>query len=247
MNKNEILEQIIDFLKTRSTLILWLVLLIISAFAFLNVFPTNEDPSLWYISFCFVAMFMTMVIFELGILFIDILPKKLKKKPKPKVFEFGFFLILFIATISATYVITMIFQPGLTIEDKLEIIRQYFWFFGLYGVAIAFGIYHYIFRMDDDFPENKDNKKINGNGGDYMNFGILGKIGIMCIVSFFTSVGIIAWSSWDTNYYSISVGILSVGIALIAVDLADSTNKKIKNQMNGLFLQNLNFIEEIRT
>ena len=249
MDRNKILVQVFDFLKTRLTL--WFIFNIISAFLFLNVFP-NNDPELWYITFSLWTMFMTMLVFELSILFIDEINKyfsiKPKKKPKPKFFEFGFFLSLFIATINVTYIVAMVFQPKIEDKDILEIIGLNFWFIGLYGVAIAFGIYHYIFRMDDDFPDENDNRKNNGDGSGYMDFGILGKIGLSFIVLFFILLGILfIFSITEDIIYSFTIGLITVGITLIALDLSSSTDKKIKHQMNGLFLQNLNFIEETRT
>ncbi len=150
-------------------------------------------------------------------------------KARPKILEFMFFVFIFLATLMGT--------------------RKIVWFTAIYGASLACGVYHYVLRVDDDLPiQKKENKnQENKKEGDYMIMRILGKIGIVCIIYFFISVGFITWFSVDTNYYSISIGILSVGIALIAVDLADSTDRKIRNQMNGLFLQNLNFIEETRT
>jgi len=250
--------KVIDLFKTR--LIMWFSLFILSAIIFhFYVFP-YQDPSWWYVSFSFFTMFMTMAIFELIITILEDIKKdikkkmpiKFKKKPKSKVFEFGFFLFLFIATTSATILIAMYFQPELKFEDKLEIIKQNFWFMGLYGVAIAFGIYHYILRFDDDIPAQQNesvkvNKRIPEKGVDDLNLGYLGKIGVLCIIVSLIHSIVIAVLSLSTEFYSIGIGVLSVGIALIAIDLSDSTDKKIKNHLNAIFLQNLNFIEETRT
>jgi hypothetical protein len=96
-------------------------------------------------------MFLTMVFFES--ILTSIKRKKLKifgSKPKPKIFEFGFFICIFIATIVFTNIIAMLYLPELTEMQRFEIIQQNFWFVGLYGVAIAFGFYHYILRIDLD-------------------------------------------------------------------------------------------------
>lgn len=248
--------KVIDFFKTRTRLIIWFSLFILSTIIFqFYVFP-HQDPFWWYVTFSFFTMFITMSIFELIITTIEDLKEKMsikfKKKPKSKVFEFGFFLSLFIATISATILVAMYFQPELKIEDKLEIIRQNFWFIGLYGVAIAFGIYHYILRFDDDIhaqqnESEKINKRIPEKGVDDLNLGFLGKMGIICIFISFIHSGVIVGLSLSTEFYSIGIGVLSVGIALIAIDLSDSTDKKIRNHLDAIFLQNLNFIEETRT
>ena len=124
--------------------------LIISAIIFRFIVFPYLDPFWWYITFSFVTMFLTMSFFES--ILSSLKKKKLKiigGKKKPKVFEFGFFLTIFIATLSSAQIITMIFQPELSVDDKLELIKQQFWFTGLYGVAIAFGVYHYILRIDN--------------------------------------------------------------------------------------------------
>ncbi|EMR74717.1 hypothetical protein MBGDF03_00869 [Thermoplasmatales archaeon SCGC AB-540-F20] len=135
--------------KARKRLLLWFSLTVIFSILFrFFVFP-QANPSLWYFTFSITMMFATMALFEC--VFISLKRKKMKifgGKPTPKFFEFGFFLCIFIATVYASEIIALSHLPDITTDDKLEIIRQNFWFIGMYGVAIAFGIYHYIFRMD---------------------------------------------------------------------------------------------------
>ena len=139
----------------KSRLALWSYLAIVCAVLFqFFIFP-YPYPLLWYIAYSIAWIFATMMIFE-AILSVG---KKRKFKiyggrKKPKVFEFGFFLTIFVATISASIIIAIEIQSlfnvtALNIQTKLELIKQYLWFTGLYGVAIAFGIYHYIFHEDE--------------------------------------------------------------------------------------------------
>lgn len=145
----KLVDKVKYFFKTRMGISF--TFLIISAIIFHFIVFPYSDPFWWYITFSFVTMFLTMALFESVLS--GLKKKKLKifgGKKKPKIFEFGFFLTIFIATISSAQIVTMVFQSELSVDDKLELIRQQFWFTGLYGIAIAFGIYHYILRIDDE-------------------------------------------------------------------------------------------------
>jgi uncharacterized membrane protein len=64
---------------------------------------------------------------------------------KPRIFEFLFFLSLFLATIYASFVAFAYYQENMNIE----IIKNSWAFVVFYGFAIAFGWYHYIEKLDE--------------------------------------------------------------------------------------------------
>ncbi|MFE3845950.1 hypothetical protein ACFL1L_03725, partial [Thermoplasmatota archaeon] len=71
--------------------------------------------------------------------------ERLNIKGKPRIFEFLFFLSLFLATIYASFVASAYYQENLNIE----IIKNSWAFVVFYGFAIAFGWYHYIEKLDE--------------------------------------------------------------------------------------------------
>ena len=60
-------------------------------------------------------------------------------------FEFGFFIMIFISTLSASFIVTLYFIKGM----YLAIFEKTFWFTAHYGIALVFRFYHYIFRVDE--------------------------------------------------------------------------------------------------
>ena len=69
--------------------------------------------------------------------------KKLERKPK--IFEFLFFINLFIATIYLSFVSSAYYIQ----EMDILILENSWGFVVFYGFAIAFGYYHYIERLDE--------------------------------------------------------------------------------------------------
>ncbi|GAF73032.1 unnamed protein product [marine sediment metagenome] len=90
----------------------------------------------------------TMMIVEYYLHYKSKLPRViryLRMRKTPKLFEFIFFLTLFMATLAATFA-----AAGFYIEGQgIDVFYNYWWFSGLYGIAIACGYYHYILRIDD--------------------------------------------------------------------------------------------------
>jgi hypothetical protein len=70
--------------------------------------------------------------------------ERLNIRGKPRIFEFLFFLALFLATIYATFVASAYYRENMNIE----IIKNSWGFVVFYGFAIAFGWYHYIEKID---------------------------------------------------------------------------------------------------
>jgi len=111
-------------------------------------------------SFISIYIFLTGILaVELIILIVEIIKyydkkdkSKLKKiykifnvTRKPRVFEYMFFLSLFIATIYSSFVASSYYVQGM----NAEIIKNSWGFIVFYGFAIALGWYHYIERLDE--------------------------------------------------------------------------------------------------
>jgi hypothetical protein len=117
-----------------------------------------------YLSFLF---FVTVVPFG-GILIIESIRRRIIKWLKkhdntPKVFEFLFFLFLFLATLFATFM--AMYGGSVSTHENVITFLQYNWLWmSSYGLAIVFGIYHYIERLDivdsyDEFGVKKMSEK----------------------------------------------------------------------------------------
>ncbi len=73
------------------------------------------------------------------------LKKYYKFKKIPNIFEYIFFLTLFLATICATFAAAALYLGG----RESEVFINYWWFVIFYGIAIVSGFYHYIRRIDE--------------------------------------------------------------------------------------------------
>lgn len=75
------------------------------------------------------------------------LMKRFRLKKKPKVFEYVFFVGIFISTV----MLSMAYGEGnrTTIQGLINFLQFYGVFLIFYGVSIAFGYFHYIERLDD--------------------------------------------------------------------------------------------------
>jgi len=66
-------------------------------------------------------------------------------KKTPRIFEFGFFFFLFVATLVACFA-----AVGYYISDVgFKVLLNYWYFTVFYGIAISCGYYHYIRRLDN--------------------------------------------------------------------------------------------------
>jgi hypothetical protein len=73
--------------------------------------------------------------------------KKLRLKQKPKIFEYVFFVGIFISTV----ILSMAYGESnrTTIEGFINFLQFYGIFLVFYGISIACGYFHYIERLDD--------------------------------------------------------------------------------------------------
>jgi hypothetical protein len=77
----------------------------------------------------------------------EVLMKKFRLKKKPKVFEYVFFVGIFISTI----ILSIAYGESnrTTIQGFINFLQIYGIFLVFYGISIAFGYFHYIERLDD--------------------------------------------------------------------------------------------------
>jgi hypothetical protein len=70
---------------------------------------------------------------------------RLNIKGKPRLFEYLFFLSLFLAAIYSSFVASAFYIENMSVE----VIKNSWSFVVYYGFAIAFGWYHYIEKLDE--------------------------------------------------------------------------------------------------
>lgn len=135
--------------KTNRMFLLSLISLIFALLCYILVIFFNGNLSNQvYISFLFVAVESVFFgVFISDIINNYILTKfRFRYKTPPQIFEFLFFLFLFLATLFVTYM--SLYNNANTVNDVFTFI-QYNWLWILsYGFAMVFGYFHYFRRSD---------------------------------------------------------------------------------------------------
>jgi len=88
---------------------------------------------------------LTMILIEFTFIYLKIHPLKKKWKRRPKVFEFGFFFSLFLATLFSTLMASEYFSKGMSVQ----VLENWMWFSAFYGISFTFGMYHYLWGYDE--------------------------------------------------------------------------------------------------
>ena len=135
----------IDYLKSRMGRSQIVALIVVIIFLLIKDRLVTESL-LVFIGFLSGLLFIVLV--EVLLPFKDNLIKFIKPKDSnktPKIFEFGFFFFLFIATLVACFA-----AAGYYISDVgSEVLRNLWYFTMFYGFAFSCGYYHYIRRLDN--------------------------------------------------------------------------------------------------